>query len=136
MEMNLPRARRRAKRHRIIGTGTRERTSRIIVRVAIRFWTSRFKHLRVHRRLTSRGCIKRATTTILRAPKRLARALTRVSFTYSKLSRTQMVHIDRTTRRRALTRTTRPVNHHWQIIPIDQTHIVEIHSSGAESELR
>ena len=128
--------RRGAKRHRIISAGTCEGTGGIIVGIAVGSGASGLEHLRVHRRPAGGGRTVRAAATVLRAPKRFARAPARAAVSDLQLRRTALVEIHRAARRRAHSRPTTPFHYHRQVVAIDEAHVVEVLPAGAESELR
>lgn len=120
----------------VIGSGASKSTGGIIKSVAIGFRAGRLEHLRVHRRFAGCRRVVFATATVLGASKRLAGTPAGVATVSSQLGRALSVQVRWAARASALSRAPTHFHEHWQVVAIDQTDIVEVLGSRAESELR
>ncbi len=123
-----------AKGDRVIRRGTCEGAG-LVVCVTRSVWARTLEYLRVHKRLTRVGCTIRATTTILRLIKGLARALTRyvldtIGARDLQLGRARHIKVGHAAS--ACTILTSPTlrhDKHRDVVPINQAYIKEIHAT-------
>jgi len=92
--------------------------------------------LRVRGRLTRGRVRKRAVAAILGFPKRAASALTRVAAFHPQFRWATPIEILAAPRGGAGPRPAARRHHHRQIIAVDEAHVVVVHGTGAECELR
>lgn len=126
----------RAECYGVISSSTCKCTCWIVVSVAVRSGARRFKHLRIHRRLTRVGRTIRATTTVLRLPKSLTCALTSRAVPGSQLSRALLIQVSHAPGWQARARPAIGVDDHWYIVAIYKADVVEILVARCDRELR
>lgn len=116
----------RAECYSVISSRACKCTGGIIISVAVRSWASRFKHLRIYRRLTRGGRPILATATVLRLPKSLASTLASSAVPGPQLSRALLIQVGHAPRRQTRARPATRVHDHLYIVPVYQAHIVEV----------
>ncbi|GER44763.1 glycine--tRNA ligase beta subunit [Striga asiatica] len=122
--------------NRIIRRRTRKRTRGIIVRVVVRPRASVLENLRVHRRSAARRQSVRAAAAVLISPERLARAPASPHAPRPQLLRADPVQIRRAPGRSARALPARCLDHHRQVVPINEADVVEVlGAAGADHEL-
>lgn len=120
----------------IVGAGAGEGAGRIVVGVAIGGRTGAFEYLRVRRWLAGVGCAVRAAAAVLRVTEGLAGALAGDALAggacHLQRRRAEAVQVHPAARAGAVVAGATLRHHqHWEVVPVHQAHVVEVHTSMA-----